>query len=205
MNRPLGSHIPQTWPELLQLAKDEETDQILRQPAYVKALRAVCALCGRQCSRPGALIQRHQQDHAILVNEAAARSLNLQNQATAVGRPCHCGNRIVKKEHRCVVFQQIAMLQVIAHKENTSPPHVTPSAPSSLPLHQVKFDDELQHYWDDPDLRTSRTTTCQLCKILLPLAEVEAHLMTSHATLGARALELYATCTSLILTAAAIA
>ena len=70
MNRPLGSHIPQTWPELLQLAKDEETDQILRQPAYVKALRAVCALCGRQCSRPGALIQHHQQDHAHMANEA---------------------------------------------------------------------------------------------------------------------------------------
>ena len=132
-NRPLGSHIPQTWPELLQLAKNEETDLILRKPAFVQALRAVRTLCGRHCNRPGALLQHHQQDHAAMVEAAAARSLNLQTQAAAIGKPCHCGNRIVKKGHQCVVFQQIALLQVVAHGDPTA----DSSCPSAEPNTQV--------------------------------------------------------------------
>ena len=200
-NRPLGSHIPMTWPELMTVAKNNETDLILRKQAFVQALRTVCALCGRHCTKPGALLQHHLQDHATVVQEASDRSTNLQNQAAALGRPCYCGNRMVRKGHQCVVFNQIAMLQVTA---NTDTEHPKPDdvakkeSPTAVSLSQVKKHDEseLDAYWDHPDLRSSLNVCCQLCQHLLSLAELETHLMTSHATLAASALETYADCMS---------
>ena len=87
------------------MAKNSETDLILRKQVFVQALRTVCALCHRHCAKPGALLlQHHLQDHATVVQEAADRSTNLQNQAAAMGRPCYCGNRMFRKGHHCVVL-----------------------------------------------------------------------------------------------------
>ena len=200
-NRPLGSHIPLTWPELMTMAANNETDLILRKHAFVQALRSVCALCGRQCTKPGALLQHHLQDHATVVHEAADRSTNLQNQAAAMGRPCYCGNRVVRKGHQCVVFNQIAMLQVTAcnNAKNIKPAADTKQESSAaVTLSQVPKHDEaeLEVYWDHPDLRSSLKVRCQLCQLQLTFAELETHLMTSHATLAAPALEKYSDCMS---------
>ena len=194
-NRPLGDHIPQTWPDLMHLAKLSETDNILSKPEYIQALRTTCVLCGRQSAKPGAIIQHHLQDHAALVQAASAQSQSLQNQAIAAGRPCFCGNRTYRKGHQCVVFSQIALLHVVAHQEVEAPvPAAFSSASATLPLRQDPT--EIDEYWADHTLRTSLNTQCKICAISLTLPDVESHLMTSHATLVTKALDLYPTCVS---------
>lgn len=163
-NRPLGTHIPQTWPELMDLARNAEIQQILSKPAYMQALRTVCALCGRHCVKPGSLHQRRLQDHAALVREAADRSHNMQNEAAAAGGPCYCGNRIICKGHQCIIFNQIALLQVIptdatpmSDAGNTdTTPQLKHSQEAPLP------DAELDAYWSAIDPSSSLNVTCQL-------------------------------------------
>ena len=196
-NRPLGTHIPQTWPELMDLARNGEIQQILSKSAYVQALRTVCALCGRHCVKPGSLHQHHLQDHADLVHAAAERRRNMQNEATAAGRPCYCGNKIVRKGHQCVVFNQLALLQVIS-KDATDAEQVDKDLMFPLTRSQVASqpDAELDAYWSKFDFRSSLNIQCQLCQLSLQQDEIESHLWTTHASLGASALDLYPSCVS---------
>ena len=194
--RPLGKHIPQTWPELMSLARNADTAQILNKSTYTQALRTVCALCGRHCAKPGSLHQHLLQDHATIVHAAEARVMNMQTQANALGRPCYCGNRIVRKGHQCVIFAQIGLLQVVASKETSTASDVSNPDPA-MPSGQVNHkDDPVLDFWADPAHCSSLNTKCVLCQIPLSAADVEQHLLTSHATLGARAIELYPSCLS---------
>lgn len=198
-HRPLGSHVPQTWSELMQLAKAPETGTILAKSEFVQALRTACVLCGRYCSKPGAIHQHQLQDHAAMVQDAKTLSEALQNQATAAGRPCHCGNQTFRKGHQCVVFSQTALLHAVANQEPTmhdaAPPrHVAADAPKSLPLSQVSRTIDSDGYWADTALRSSLKLTCSICQKHLPLDEAEQHPWTNHVTLGPRALELYPDC-----------
>ena len=148
--RPLGKHIPQTWPELMSLARNADTAQILSTSTYTQALRTVCALCGRHCAKPGSLHQHLLQDHATIVHAAEARVMNMQTQANALGRPCYCGNRIVRKGHQCVIFAQIGLLQVVASKETSTASDVSNPDPAVQSGQVNHKDDPVLDFWVEP-------------------------------------------------------
>lgn len=109
-DRPLGDHIPYTWPRLRALSLNHSVDAIIAIPEYKTALCTCCVLCGRQSRKPGGVAQHLAQDHAELITAAKFLDDRYQNEGLASGRPCLCGNHSTKRGHRCMVYLQLAVL-----------------------------------------------------------------------------------------------
>ena len=71
-SRPVGDHVPYTWPALRELVRNHEVEQILARNDFLMALKASCVLCGRQTRRPGAIFQHLLQDHKHLLDWTTA-------------------------------------------------------------------------------------------------------------------------------------
>ena len=80
----------------------------------------------------------------------------MQNEATAAGRPCYCGNKIIRKGHQCVIFNQIAFLQVISTEATPLSEAVNNDTMFHLKQSQVapQPDAELDAYWSTIDPMT---------------------------------------------------
>ena len=161
--RPIGGHIPGTWPNLLQRAHEAPVE-LLKEPGTITTLNGVCALCGQQLKRPGAIMPHLQRDHAATLSEAQQTNpellAKLQNEAL-----CHCASHYHKRDHRCPVHYQILLLHHLGGRRQAQP---------------QPTESDFVELWEDPQIRARLTHACAICHAACDVHELSIHLQ-SHA------------------------
>ena len=189
--RPVGDHVPYTWPELRELVRDHEVEQILARNDFLMALKASCVLCGRQTRRPGAIFQHLLQDHRRLLDLCKDLDNRYQNEAAASGRPCRCGSTVTRKGHKCIVYTQVAIMHyallpvdplflAAQSKSKPSPPPVNSHTDDIEANNDKAIRESATYFWQSPTWRQRLSTTCALCHIPCELADMDAHLTSYH-------------------------
>ena len=171
-NRPPGSHVPCLWPNLRKLSSEHDLEAIVSNTVYQAALRSCCVLCGRQSHRPGGVAQHLAQDHSAIMEQALHLESKYQNIAAAGGKPCLCGNYSTKKGHRCMVFQQLAVLHLAVAPQQQQDEHFLTKAP-------LPSDDPL-YYWNNDEWSTKLSRECSICKAPCEPGDLVAHLHDHH-------------------------
>ena len=168
-NRPIGPHVPSSWPDLIQRAT-LNPKQLLHAEDVTKLLCGSCVLCGQLLQRSGAILPHLQKDHPVMFNAAQEDQVELLRQL-AKEAPCCCGRRRPDADHRCPVHYQIALLH---HLGGLRSPIQT-----VLPT-QADF----ETLWADPNVRAKLTHTCAACNAPCGIHDLSSHLEV-HAALTA--------------------
>eukprot|EP00438_Fugacium_kawagutii_P025294 Skav224675 [mRNA] locus=scaffold4044:164743:170382:+ [translate_table: standard] len=101
----------------------EDWQEILDNPAILRALTTGCLLCEQSFSKRALLTRHLRQEHAKYWSQAAAQAYQLESLYKEEGT-CFCDPQLESK-HTCVIFLQLALLQ--RHWTDTCQEDMTPS------------------------------------------------------------------------------
>ena len=163
-HRPVGPHVPCTWPWMLQLAQNQVPMTLIDQPGNLDTLRHRCTLCGIQMNRTRNIIQHLQHDHGSVLDEALAAFPDLLSQL-AIHYKCSCACIQPPLDHRCPVHYQAVLM---THLNVTRGPVLTVTMTSQA--------EQLQAYWHDPAKRAKLSSHCSLCQKPVAITDLEMHL-----------------------------
>ena len=159
--KPVGTHVPCTWPWLLQQAQQMPPHAILTSDTTMMALCQACALCGQHLQRTGAILPHITNDHAQILDAACAQHPEVLTTLVKEAR-CHCPCKSTTHDHRCPIHYQILLLHF-------GPKHdPVPGSATTI--------------WENAELRAKLTSTCAMCDVTCGINELREHLL-RHETL----------------------